>query len=189
MSQGGFILRQKNIKNEISFLNLFGYQVLGPISSDKWLILDEDGKDIGYIQKKLLDDEKDTSEIGYETKIESATICCNAIRKENSNNSKYWFDVKKEGRKIAKVFISLGLQSSLQIWTKKHDYLGFRIECNRLQLYHKGDTKKFAVTEYITSEFSDIIKYYEYCIQFHRKTPIFPNNRTKQITIVRPDMG
>ena len=76
-----------NIENEKRLIELLGYSLIGPNGSNRWLIIDENQNEVGYIQYKKLYNgnvKKGYNKIfGYKTFIDSQSISCDFSRKIN----------------------------------------------------------------------------------------------------------
>lgn len=112
----------KSIEWEETFLNLFGYRVTGPDSGDRWIVQDEKGNIVGFIQLKVNPNFEKGLELGYYMELESENIKMKNFRigAENELVNKspsllgyyleyntYKFDVKTENG-LDHVELSLG---------------------------------------------------------------------------------
>ncbi len=152
------------IESEVRFLNLFGYKVIGPDDSNRYLVVDQNGMDIGFIQKKKLHHKNTKKNLpavfGYCTQIKSDKIEYQNVRREDNLNNTYEFTLQNENKD--QVCICLG--KSLTIWSKEYGYMNFTMKESTMSINYDRKTDRAHVEETIYIESSNRKKAYEYCI-------------------------
>ena len=85
-------LIREEIENEETFVNLLGYKAIGPDNSNRFIIVDENNNNVGFIQRKKLHNKNVKRGLpaifGYQMEIESPTIHYFGIRRLNSRNDR-----------------------------------------------------------------------------------------------------
>lgn len=136
-----------NIENEKRLIELLGYSLIGPNGSNRWLIIDENQNEVGYIQyKKLINGnaKKGYNKIfGYETFIDNQSISCDFSRKINDKNGNYKFYIKRDNQKPDYVEMNIGEYPSLNIWSEENSIISFYIDYRGLYLRFKSKTDNF----------------------------------------------
>lgn len=154
---------------ESKFLNLFGYQVIGPDGSNRYQILDTENEEVGYIQYKKFQSKnikKGTpATYGYVMEINSEKIKCKRSRKENVYNDNYTFYLIKNGAEEP-VELYLGENPSITIWSKEQGYISFSMSANQLICNFKRKTKKYNIEHDISVECGNYQERYGYCVSF-----------------------
>lgn len=175
-----------NIEHEKKLLELLGYNLIGPDKSNRWLILDENNKQVGFIQYKKLfkkNVKKGTPAIyGYHTEIDSKGICYNATRKINDIQDKnnygsifnYELDIKRENNDVDHLEFNVGETPSLTLWSKEYGFMRFQISSDKLFLNFQSKTENFNVQEIIVyqlynRQFSNLPNEYTYQLNYCNK--------------------
>lgn len=152
------------IESEVRFLNLFGYQVIGPDDSQHYIVVDQNGMDIGVIQKKKLHHKNTKKNLptvfGYCTQIKSDKIEYQNVRREDNSNNTYKFTLQNENKDQ----VCLCPGKSLTIWSKEYGYMNFTMKENTMSINYDRKTAQDHVEETIYIESSNRKKTYEYCI-------------------------
>lgn len=163
-----------NIEHEKKLIEMLGYNLIGPDNSNRWLVVDENSKNVGFIQYKTIVNKnvkKGLSAIhGYHTEIDSPIIKYNETRKLQIKNDffsyfSYEFDIKRENG-TDHIKISVGDYPSLILWSKEHGFISFSINSDRLSLNYKSKTENFNIEESVTVELLTTNKAYEYCLSY-----------------------
>ncbi len=148
-----------NIDYEKRFIELLGYSLVGPNGSNCWIILDENKKQVGYIQYKKMYNgnlKKGDSEIfGYYTFIDSSIIRYEYPRKLNdkegniidSNDTDYFFGIKRDYPEYDYVTMNIGEFPSLTVDSKKYGNIDFKVDRHGLYLKFNSLTEKFNIEE------------------------------------------
>lgn len=152
------------IESEVRFLNLFGYQVIGPDDSQRYIVVDQNGMDIGVIQKKKLHHKNTKKNLptvfGYYTQIKSDKIEYQNVRREDNSNNTYKFTLQNENKDQ----VCLCLGKSLTIWSKEYGYMNFTMKESTMSINYDRKTDQNHMEETIYIESSNRKKAYEYCI-------------------------
>ena len=171
-----------NIEYEKRLIDFLNYKLIGPDNSNRWIILDENDNQVGYIQYKRIhkgNKSKETPSVyAYCTVIESSTI---SYRNERTNINRsgeivgertpfYSLTAKKNG--ITKN-IELRLSDNgkgIKIWNSEFDFMKLNIdETSGLYLRFQSQTKSFNLEEVVeynsNDEYDNSIYYYQlgYC--------------------------
>lgn len=160
-----------NLDHEERFIDLLGYELIGPDNSNRWII--KNGNEIvGFIQyKKLVNKSKKNPAIyGYVTEINSKDILYKCIRKNNNEFIKflYEFDVKRNNDHLDHVEISINDSISIDVWSNKQ-HIDFKIDNNELFLSFPSTTDNFNIKEVVEYKNSDMNKEYLYQITYSKK--------------------
>ena len=161
---------EHNLEKEKKLLDLLGYTLVGPNNSNRWIILDENQKEVGYIQYKKLyggNVKKGKPKIfGYQTFIDSSKIKYDSTRElvdEEYKDTYYQFDIKRTDQDVDHVEMYDG---SLHVWSKDYGFISFMISSNGLYLNFKRQTDKFNIEELLTYRNSnDMDDWKEYAYQ------------------------
>lgn len=164
---------QHNLEKEKRLIELLEYHLIGPDSSNRWLIVDENQNQVGYIQYKKLhngNSKKGYDKVfGYQTFIDSSNIVCEFSRPLNdkygnvldSIDGNYSFDIKRDNQETDHVEINIGdYPSLLTMWSKKYGFICFKVDFQGLYLNFKSKTDSFNVEEVLIYNNSDN-KYYD----------------------------
>lgn len=166
------------IESEVRFLNLFGYRVIGPDDNSRYMVVDEKGVDIGFIQKKKINDEKNNSsaQFGYYTQIKSDRIQCQNIRRQDdSNDTSYQFILQNNDQ----VSICLGQNPYLTIHSKKYGHIHFSMSKNKIVMNCDRKTACAHLEETIFIQSSEKKKVYEFCISSCSKNKKMANAKNR----------
>lgn len=152
---------QHNIDREQKLIELLGYHLIGPNHSNRWLILDENNNQVGFIQYKKLF-KKNVNKgypatFGYHIEIDGPKVSYKSTRKINNVSSKqsentrfsYGFDIKRENGDMDHVEISMGECLYLNVWSKKYGFIDFKIDHEKLFLNFKSRTENFNIEELV----------------------------------------
>lgn len=176
---------QHNLEKEKRLIELLGYSLVGPDASNRWLIVDENQNQVGYIQYKKLhngNSKKEYSKIfGYHTFINSSNIVCKFLRQLNDKDGKiidstdcsYSFDIKRDNQETDHVEMNIRDFPSLTVWSEKYGFIDFKVDYQGLYLNLKSKTDKFNIEEVliyrnIDDEYHDNKKYV-YQIRYCKK--------------------
>lgn len=178
------------IESEVKFLNLFGYQVIGPDTSNRYIVVDEKGVDIGFIQKKKMND-VDTKRnlpirFGYYTQVKSDKVEYQNVRKEaDSEDNTYEFSLGHNDQ----VCICLGQTPKITICSKKHGTIDFSMNQKAMMINHNCVVGKFRMEQTVYMEASAHKKVYEECISLcnRNKQMASAKDRTTVNTTFRYD--
>ena len=80
------------IKSEQKLLDLLGYTAIGPDNQNRYLIFDEKGQEVGFIQRKRIHKRKENKVFGYVMEIHSDNVSCSNVRKISSMNEHDFYD-------------------------------------------------------------------------------------------------
>lgn len=150
---------QHNLAYEKRLIELLGYNMIGPDNSNRWLIVDRDNNQVGFIQYKKLHKgnlkKKHSSIFGYCTTIDSSDISFKYTRKTNdvtgkvldNMDSSYEFEVKRENDEVDHIEIDMSNYPSLRMWSKKYGFTDFHVDDRGLYLNFKSRTENFNVEE------------------------------------------
>lgn len=150
-----------NIEHEKKIIELLGYNLIGPDKSNRWLVLDENNCQVGFIQYKKLFNKNDKkgypATFGYCTKIDSSKVSYKSTRKINNlknrftrdNQFSYAFDIKRENGDLDHVEISMDEFPHLNVWSNKYGFIDFKIDSDGLFLNFKSKTENFNVEELV----------------------------------------
>ncbi len=185
------IKKINNIEHEKKLLEILGYNLIGPNKSNRWLIIDQNNKEVGFIQYKKLfkkNIKKGTPAIyGYHTEIDSKDICYNATRKiddvhdKNNYGSIYYnsifsceLDIKRENNDVDHLEFNVGKTSSLVLWSKEYGFMHFELASDKLFLNFQSKTENFNVEETIlyklyNRQFSNLPNEYTYQLNYCNK--------------------
>ena len=192
-------LIQHNLEKEKRLIELLGYNLVGPNGSNRWLILDGNQNQVGYIQYKKLcngNSKKGYSKIfGYHTFINSSNIVYEFSKKLNDKDEKilngtndsYSFDIKRDNQETDHVEMIVGDFSSLTIWSEKYGFIHFNVGYEGLYLNFKSKTDNFNIEEVliyknIGNEYH-ANKEYVYQIKYCKKDLELSGNNSKGRTI------
>ena len=187
-----------NLEKEEKLINLLGYNLVGPNNSNRWLILDKNQKQVGYIQyKKTYHENKKAGfmkAFGYHTKIDSPDITYEYTRAIvdkygnilNNKNYNYSFDIKRNNQDSDHVELSIGENPSITIWSSKYGFIDFKTNYKGLYLNYKSQTDNFNIEEIlayknIDDEYHDN-KEYTYQIKYCKKPLTLSDYNNKGIT-------
>lgn len=193
---------QHNLDNEKRLIEMFGYHIIGPDSSNRWHIFDENNQKVGYIQYKILSNKhrkKGPYKVwGYYTFVDSPKYSLSFSRDVNdpngnvvdNNNCQYSFDIKTSNQDTNHVEISIGDFPSLTIWSKEYGYIDFSITPDGLYINFKSKTEKFNIEETLIYHNNDNVvfpsrqlKKYIYQIKYCQRDVMLSHIFLKGITL------
>ncbi len=189
---------QFNIEREKRFIELLGYDLVGPNGSNRWIIIDENQDQVGYIQLKKTSNGNSkkgyVKTFGYQTFIDSPSIKCEFLRELNDREGNilnnpyfyYSFYIKRDNKETDHVHMKIGNNSSLTVWSEKYGYMSFKIDSDGLYLNFKSQTDNFNIEEVlryknIDSEYHENKRYVyqiRYCDKEHELSDFNPLGRT-----------
>lgn len=186
-----------SIDYEKKFIELLGYSLIGPDKSNRWVIIDDNNNQVGFIQYKKLFNKNDKkgypATFGYCTMIDSSEVSYKSTRRLNNIGSRlssdvessYDFDVKRENGDIDHVEISMGEFPNLNIWSKRYGFFDFKVNQEGLFLDYKSKTEKFNIEELVTfkSDREKGYKRYLYQIRYCDKKLELSNGNLRGTTI------
>ena len=134
-----------DIKFEKNIVDLLGYSLVGPDNSNRWIVLDENNQNVGFIQYKKYKVSNKTQNIhsvkstyekqfAYYTKIDSPTV---KFEKERVvGRSDYTAHIYIKGDSKRDPYFVIDFDIVPRIWTnnKKYGYINFHIYNNELYL-------------------------------------------------------
>lgn len=157
-----------SIKSEIQFIELLGYEVVGPDHSNHWIIFDENHKEVGFIQyKKLCKGNKakyipDT--FGYLMEIDSDKIRISREKVFGSEKKKnlvpdldayeYKFYIKRKNGNDDYVVLNMGSHPSLTISSDIYGPITFEIDNHLFHVNYQRDTGSFHTEERILYQYT-----------------------------------
>ena len=139
-------LIQHNIEKEEKLIKLLGYRLVGPSVANRWLIIDKNQNQVGFIKY---------NKFSYHTFIDSNNIFWDYTRSINDINGNildikddYVFDIKRDNQENDHVEMNIGKYPSITIWSKEYGYMNFRVDYDyTLYLNYKSKTDKFNFEE------------------------------------------
>lgn len=149
------------IRHEKKLIELLGYSLIGPNKSNRWIVLDENNNQVGFIQYKKIFNKNNKkgypATFGYYTKINSSKISYEEVRKINDvkdqfkidNSFFYEFDIKRENGDLDHVEISIDEKPTLTLWSKKYGFIRFKVDISGLYLSFKSKTDNFNIEELV----------------------------------------
>lgn len=174
-----------NIEHEMKLISMLGFDLIGPDNSNRWLILDEEGNQVGFIQYKKLNNANAKKGLvktyGYQTEIENKDFSYKATRKITNENEKsglvsrddsrfsYEFDIKRENGTIDHVKIGAGDYPELSLWSQDYGNMNFTAGCKGLYLDFKSKTENFNIEEIVVYEISREQEEYAYQLRYSDK--------------------
>ena len=167
---------QDNLEREKRLVELLGYSLIGPDGSNRWLIVDENKNQVGYIQYKKLYNANEKKgykkTFGYHTEIDSSNIKFELTRKLTDRNGRildnygYSFDIKRDSQDVDHVEMNMGDFPYLTIWSSKYGFMCFDISSRGLHLNYKSNTDNFKLEETIIYENLNYKNEYVYQIHY-----------------------
>ena len=194
-----------DIESEIKLVSMLGYNLIGPNNSNRWLIVDENNNQVGFIQYKKLfsgNIKKGYSKTyGYQIEIKSKDINYKATRKIQNGSEKigsdsrfnYKLDIKRENGDIDYIDINVGNYPRLTLWSKEYGFMDFKIDYEGLYLNYKSKTENFNVEEVLIyktdgEKVSNHSKVYSYQLSYSDKC-IELNDENLKVIKVREITG
>ena len=185
------ITENTHIAREKKLIDLLGYSLFGPNNSNRWIILDDNNNEVGYIQYKKIykgNKKKNLSpKYAYFTLIDSSTVKYSYVQKSDGQPStSYELDIKKDNDNIDHVEFDLDSEfsNSLTIWSTEYGYMSFRIAYNGLYFEFRSKTDNFNTREtviYNSPESDSSRKEYTYQISFCDKDKYVDSENQKGI--------
>ncbi len=166
------------IESEVRFLNLFGYRVIGPDDFNRYMVVDNKRKDIGFIQKKKMHNaNKNSSAIfGYYMQIKSDKVQCqNVRRQDDSNDTSYQFILQNNDQ----VCICVDANLNLTIRSKEYGHIHFSMKKNKIVINCDRTTACAHIEETIFIQSSEKKKVYEFCISSCSKNKKMANAKNR----------
>ena len=126
-----------NIESEKKFIEFLGYSVIGPNKSNRWVILDKEENEVGFIQYKKLHKKSRKNEtiFGYVMNINSELLTFSKTRHEEVSSNHFEFDYNDNH-----IDINMGENTSLMIWSKEYGFIDFSLNEKKLFLNFKSKT-------------------------------------------------
>lgn len=188
-------LNQENINemnSEIKFIKLLNYELVGPDNSNRWLILDENKNNIGYIQKKKTHKKNIKKNLPavyvYIMNIDSDLIKLTRTREIKndlftSNHDYYEFEIKVSETEYANIRLDMGeLNRSITIWSEEYGYINFEVTKEKLFLNYKSKTDNYNIEETVDVEDTKMSNSYIYDISYCNKDCDI-DNQSKTLSI------
>lgn len=186
----------ETMEHELKFLGLLGYRMeeLKGYNKTRWVILDENDKDVGSIQRKKIirkHKTKGPAVFGYVMAIDSDKITYKDTRRLDgkSGNYGYKFDIKRENN-TDHVEMNCGESPSITIWSKEHGYMQFHIGFDSLFANFKSKTENFNTEEVVAFKWqkddemdTTYAKKYTYQIGYCDKAIELKDSNRKGITV------
>lgn len=173
-----------NMEKEVRLIEALGLHLVGPNNDNRFLILDDEENEVGYIKcdnlyeenlkhwvnldendrkfrqcKKLYDNyiKKDSSvDFRYTIKINSKNIYYESSGKtKEKSDFCYELNIKREDGTIDFLELILGENASLTLKSKNYGNMSFRINPNRLFINFMSNTENFNIEETILYEVFD----------------------------------
>lgn len=150
---------QHNLEKEKKLIDLLGYNLIGPDNNNRWIILDENNNEVGFIQYKKLHNGNKKEGVakifGYHTIIDSKDIACEFTREANDKNGSimtdidynYKIDIKKDNEKTDHIELSMGKFPCITMWSKEYGFINFSVDGLQLYLNYKSKTDNFNIEE------------------------------------------
>ena len=128
------------IESEQKLLDLLGYTAVGPDNQKRYLIFDETGQEVGFIQRKRLHKRKENKVFGYVMEIHSDNITCSNVRKINSmkeydfydTSFYYEFDIRNKNGNMDHVKLQMNDRPYLKIQSKDYKEMTFELISDKL---------------------------------------------------------
>lgn len=189
-----------DIESEIKLVSMLGYNLIGPDNSNRWLIVDENNNQVGFIQYKKLFNENVkkgySKTYGYQIELESKDINYKATRKIQNGSEKigfdsrfnYELDIKRENGNIDHIDINVGDYPSLTLWSKEYGFMNFKVDYEGLYLNFKSKTENFNTEEVLVykndgEKVSNHAKEYSYQLRYCDKSIELNDENLKGIKI------
>lgn len=180
-----------DIESEIKLVSMLGYNLIGPDNSNRWLIIDEDSNQVGFIQYKKLFNENAkkgySKTYGYHMELDSKDINYKTTRKIENGSGKievdsrfsYELDIKRENGNIDRIDINVGDYPWLTLWSKEYGFMNFKVDYEGLYLNFKSKTENFNTEEVLVyktdgdkvsnhqKQYSYQLRYCDKCIELN----------------------
>ena len=143
------------IESEQKLLDLLGYTAVGPDNQKRYLIFDEKGQEVGFIQRKRLHKRKEKKVIGYVMEIHSDNITCSNVRKINSmkeydfydTSFYYEFDIRNKNGNMDHVKLQMNDRPYLKIQSKDYKEMTFELISDKLYTCFISEKEDFKMQE------------------------------------------
>lgn len=179
-----------NIDIEKRLIKLFGYNLIEPDSSNRFIIIDENHNQVGFVQYKKLHNGNTkrgfNKVLGYHTFIDSQNIKYEFIREINdkygniidNDDYNYSFDIKRSNNDKDHVEVNIGDYPSLTVWSKEYGFIYFKVDFQGLFLNFKSKTDNFNIEEVLiyNNELHEK-KEYIYQLSYCKKEYDLSNNK------------
>lgn len=149
-----------NIQHEQKLIELLGYNLIGPDKSNRWIIVDENNNQVGFIQYKKLFNKNDKkgypATFGYCTEIDSSKVSYKSTRKINNVKNRfsldtqfsYELDIKRENGDTDHVDIHMDeFLPYLAVWSDQYGFISLKVDSRGLFFNFKSKTENFNVEE------------------------------------------
>ncbi len=182
-----------DLTKEKKLIDWLGYSLINTDSPNKWIILDDNQKEVGYIQySQVMHVDSKIFAPNYETFIDSPTIIYTCSRDLNDNknissinNFSYLLMVKKVNAEADFVEINIGPAPSLSILSKEYGFIHFHISpIYGMNISVKTETDNFEINEVLNYKnfVDDKFKEYAYEITYQQKDAKTHNYEEKKTT-------
>lgn len=174
------------IKQEIAFLELFGYSYTKQKNDYRWIIGDENHNEIGSIQlEKRKNEVTKEDEYLFHTIIDSSLISCDFSRNIASENDygNYIFKVKRQDETEDEVTLRLGKYSRLYIDSEEYGPLQFNVFYKGIHLDFYSKTDNHLFHEILTYYNDPENQEYSYEIRYCDKDNNASNEKDNSIII------
>ena len=174
------------IKQEISFLELFGYSYTKQKNDYRWIIGDENHNEIGSIQlEKRKNEVTKEDEYLFHTIIDSSLISCDFSRNITSEDDygNYIFKVKRKDEKEDEVTLRLGKYSRLYLDSEEYGPLQFNVFYKGIHLDFYSKTDNHLFHEILTYYNDPENQEYSYEIRYCDKDNNASNEKDNSIII------
>lgn len=174
------------IKQEIVFLELFGYSYTKQKNDYRWIIGDENHNEIGSIQlEKRKNEVTKEDEYLFHTIIDSSLISCDFSRNITSEDDygNYIFKVKRKDEKEDEVTLRLGKYSRLYLDSEEYGPLQFNVFYKGIHLDFYSKTDNHLFHEILTYYNDPENQEYSYEIRYCDKDNNASNEKDNSIII------
>lgn len=140
-----------DITYEKELIDMLGYNIVGPDTNNRWIILEDDNQ-IGFIQYKKLHSRKKNKPAvyGYHTEIDSSTIIYNESRSSMMDRKNYNIYVKTENEIPDYYTITLGNAPSIKASGKKCGPMSFSIAPGFIELEFQSKNDQYVFEEFVS---------------------------------------
>jgi len=162
------------LEKEIDFIKLFGLNVIGPDNSNRYLVVDKNGKSVGFVQRKKLH-KKNVKKgkpaiFGYVIKVDSSKLKYGKRIYFNKHyNINYTFNIRNREYGDDHVELTMSECPSMTVWSDKFRYINLQISNNRFSLIFKGELDCFNTQECVSIEDTPACQEYAYDIEYKKK--------------------
>lgn len=169
--------QNNEFKHELKLLNLLGLSLNESEIANKWLVVNNTGKPVGYLKRKRnkgnSGDKKEFFGFTYELFLKNGVMTYHNFRNsmEEKNEYKYVFD-RVNGNFSERVFLDFGEEPKIFIQRENDDFM-FLLKKNRLYLNFKSKTVNYKMEEilniFLDKSFikeEDYDRTYDYSLSF-----------------------